>query len=286
VVEGADDRVDAALDEGQLALPGDLLAEAGAPPAEDAALAVEDDLVGQWHRLVEMRFVELIAAGARAVLIGLVLQRTFAALVADRAVERMVDQEELEHALLVFVHLLGGGLDHHAFGDVDGAGRLQLRHLLDFDQAHAADGDRRHLGMRAEDRDVDADLLGGVEDERPLGHGHRLTVDGERDLVGLHRGHQATASCTDFLKGQPFSEMCSWNSSRKNLITLRGNQVEASPRGQNERPSMLYPMSRSKSTSVALASPASKRSKRFAIQKVPSRQGVHLPQLSCWKNFT
>src|SRR5207237_8340799 len=94
VVEGADDGVDAALDEGQLALPGDLLAESGAPPAEDAALAVEDDLVGQWPRLVEMRVVELLAARARAVLIGLVLQRTFAALVADRAVARMVARGE------------------------------------------------------------------------------------------------------------------------------------------------------------------------------------------------
>src|SRR5207249_7190099 len=195
----------------------------------------------------------------------------FAALVADRAVERMVDQEELEHALLVLVHLLGSGFDDHALGHVDGTGRLQLGHLLDLDQAHAADGDGRHLGMRAKDGDVDADLLGGVEDERPLGHGHRLTVDGERDLVGLHRGHYATASCTVFLKGQPFSEMCSWNSSRKCLMTLRGNQVEASPRGQKERPSMLYPMSSSRSTSPGFASPASKRSKRFAIQKVPSR---------------
>src|SRR5205823_8563131 len=113
-----------------------------------------------------------------------------------------------------------------------------------------------------------------------------LAVDGECDLFGLHRRHQATASWTDFLKGQPFSEMCSWNSSRKNLITLRGNQVEASPSGQKERPSMLYPMSSSRSMSPGLASPASNWSKRFAIQKVPSRHGVHLPQLSCSKNFT
>src|SRR5207253_588119 len=222
----------------------------------------------------------------RSILKGLILQRAFAALVADRAVQGVVDQEELEHAFLVFVHLVGGGLDHHAFSDVDGAGRLQLRHLLDLDQAHPADRDRRHLGMRAEDRDVDADRLGGVEDQGALRHRDRLAVDRERDLVGLHGGHYATASCTVFLKGQPFSEMCSWNSSRKCLMTLRGNQVEASPRGQKERPSMLYPMSSSRSTSPGFASPASKRSKIFAIQKVPSRQGVHLPQLSWWKNLT
>src|SRR6202023_3021942 len=117
-------------------------------------------------------------------------------------------------------------------------------------------------------------------------HGGRLAVGGQCDLVGLHRGHYATSSWTVFLKGQPFSEMCSWNSSRKYLMTLRGNQVEASPSGQKDRPSMLYPMSSSRSMSPGLASPASKRSKRFAIQKVPSRHGVHLPQLSWWKNLT
>src|SRR5205807_402626 len=185
--------VDTPLDQRQLALSRDLLAEPGAAPAEDAALAVEDDLVGERHPFIEVRLRKFEAAGAGAILEGLVLQRAFAALIADRAVE------------------------------------------------------------------------------------------GEVDLVGLHRRHYATASCAVFLKGQPFSETCSRNSSRKYLMTLRGNQVEASPSGQKERPSMLYPMSRSRSTSVALASPASKRSKRFDIQKVPSRHGVHLPQLSWWK---
>ena len=121
----------------------------------------------------------------------------------------MVDQQKLEDALLVLVDLLGGRLDHHAVGDVDGTGWLQLGHLLHLDEAHPADGDRRHFRMGAEDGDVDANLLGGVEDEGPLGHRHRLAVDSECDLVGLHRCHQATASCIDFLKGQPFSEMCS-----------------------------------------------------------------------------
>src|SRR5439155_22987245 len=286
VVEGADDGLDAALDERQLAFPRDLLAEPRAAPAEDAALAVEDDLVGERHPFVEMRLLKLEAAGARTVLKGLVLQRALAALVADGAVEGVVDEEKLEHPLLVLADLFCRRLDDHALGDVDGAGRLQLRHLLDFDQAHAADRHGRHLRVRAENRDVDVDRLGGVENQRSLGHGDGLPVDRQRDLVGLHRGHQATASCAVLLKGHPFCETCSRNSSRKNLMTLRGNQVEASPSGQKERPSMLYPMSRSRSTSVAFASPASKRSKRFDIQKVPSRQGVHLPQLSWWKKFT
>src|SRR5207244_11128397 len=55
VVEGADDGVDTALDQRQLALTRDLLAEARAAPAEDAALAVEDDLVGERYPLIEVR---------------------------------------------------------------------------------------------------------------------------------------------------------------------------------------------------------------------------------------
>src|SRR2546426_2964073 len=126
VVEGADDGVDTALDQRQLSLPRDLLAEARAAPAEDAALAVEDDLVGERHALVEVRLLKLEAAGAGAVVEGLILQRAFAALVADRAVEGVIDEEELEHALLVLAELLGGRLLEHALGDVDVARRLQV----------------------------------------------------------------------------------------------------------------------------------------------------------------
>src|SRR5579864_2626279 len=239
IVVGADDGVDATLDKGQLALAGNLLAETRAAPAEDAALPIEHDLVRQRHRLVEMRLLEGEAAGAGTVLVGLILKRALTALVADRAIEWMVDQQELQHAPLVLLRLLGPGPDDHAVRDVDRAGRLELRHLLHFHQAHPADGHRRHLRMRAEDRNVDARRLGGVQDQGALGDDHLLAIDRDGDGVGLNGSHYATASSTGFLKGQPFSEMCCWNSSRKYLITLRGNQVEASPSGQNDRPSML-----------------------------------------------
>src|SRR5467141_4109282 len=173
------------------------------------------------------------------------------------SVERVVDQEELEHPLLVLLHLGCAGAHHHALGHVHGAGGLELGHLLHFDQAHPADGDRLHLGMRAEDGDVDSDLLGGIQDQRPLGDGDAHAVDLEGDLVGGD-GHQATMT-RSFRKGHACSLMCCSNSSRKYLMQLRGNQVEASPRGQNERPSMLLPISSSKSASPAFPSPSSIR---------------------------
>ena len=58
--------------------------------------------------------VLVIAAAVEAVAHRLVLQVALAALVADRAVERMVDQQELHHALARLLHHRRGGEDLHA----------------------------------------------------------------------------------------------------------------------------------------------------------------------------
>ena len=88
----------------------DLLAEAHAAGALDAAR----HLLGRHQRadvLVEDDPLLLdVARGRGAVADGEVLQLAFAALVADRAVERMVDQQELHHALLRLDRLLGLGV--------------------------------------------------------------------------------------------------------------------------------------------------------------------------------
>ena len=67
---------------------GHLLGEAGAPVAQDAALAVEVDRLGDGDRLGVVPLLLDPARLARAVGHGLVLQRALAALVAHRAVER------------------------------------------------------------------------------------------------------------------------------------------------------------------------------------------------------
>ena len=76
-----------------------------------------------------LRFV--VARGDAAIAHREVLQLAFAALVADRAVERMVDQQELHHALLRLDRLLRVGAHLHAFGDRRRAGRQRLGRLLD-----------------------------------------------------------------------------------------------------------------------------------------------------------
>ena len=61
---------------------------------------------------------------------------------------------KLNLRLAIFQHRLAGGpVDHRA---------------ANFDQALAAHADRLHLGVVAEDRDIDADLFGGVHDQGAL----------------------------------------------------------------------------------------------------------------------
>ena len=100
VGEGVDLGLVAAVLEVDQRVAGDVLGEAGAAVAQDAALAVEGDEVADRDRLLEVALLLDEPALARAVGHRLVLQRALAALVADRAVERVVDEEELEDAVL------------------------------------------------------------------------------------------------------------------------------------------------------------------------------------------
>src|SRR3954468_72831 len=79
---------------------GDLLREPRAPRTEHAPLAVEQHLRGDGDRLLEGALLVAEAALGRPVGEGLVLQRALAALVADRAVERVVEEQELQRSLL------------------------------------------------------------------------------------------------------------------------------------------------------------------------------------------
>src|SRR5690606_3200070 len=95
---GADLLVLAAVHHAELLDPGDLVEEADAARAVDAAGHVGRDQ--RPEVLVEHAALVLFEARViRPVEQGQVLQVALAALIADRAVERMVDQEELEHAL-------------------------------------------------------------------------------------------------------------------------------------------------------------------------------------------
>ena len=82
--------------------------------------------------------VLLVAAAVETVTHGLVLQVAFAALVADRAVERMIDEQEFHHPTAHFANFRGVGFDHHAVADRHRARRDWFRRVFHVDQAHAA----------------------------------------------------------------------------------------------------------------------------------------------------
>jgi len=126
--------LDAPVRDGELAALGDLVGKAGAARAVDAALGVERHARAQLHALRLVHLAELKARALRPVLVGLDLERAVPGLVADRAVERVVGQQELQVVRLRLAHLVAGAvrLDDHPVGQVDRAARLQARQVLNF----------------------------------------------------------------------------------------------------------------------------------------------------------
>ncbi len=124
----------AAADGAELRHAGDLAGEADAARALDAAR--HDGLDQRADIFVlDRALVFLVAAGIHAIGHGLVLQIAFAALVADRAIERMVDQQEFHHAFARLLHHRRLGVEdfrravfvRRQILDAHGAGGLRLR---------------------------------------------------------------------------------------------------------------------------------------------------------------
>ena len=97
-------------------IAGDLIGEPGAPRTQHAALAVQQNLREMLIGLAKVRLTSCEPGFGAAVGHRLVLQRALAALVAHRAVQRMVDQQQFHHAVLRLVGGLGRvlGAHHHA----------------------------------------------------------------------------------------------------------------------------------------------------------------------------
>ena len=160
---GGDLHVLAAADGAQLLDAGDFRHEADAARAVDAAVHERLDQRAD-VLLFDGALVLDVARAAEAVGHRLVLQVALAALVADRAVERMVDEQEFHHAFARLLHQRAGGEDvarravpvGRQVGDAHGARGDGLGDALHLDQAHAAvAGDRQALVV-AEARDLGA----------------------------------------------------------------------------------------------------------------------------------
>ena len=189
-LEGGDLAAVAAIDDVDLRVGLDLAHEPHAARAQDAAVAVQHQRrpeidVGADTLAVEHPPRELHAALVGAEAVGEVLERTLAALVADGAVERVIDQQELEDAGAGLDDVWRLGRDDHAVGHRRRAGRLQLRHLFDLDDADAAGAVDAEARMVAVVRDLDAALDGGLEHRFALGNGDGAPIYRQRD--GIHK---------------------------------------------------------------------------------------------------
>jgi len=101
-----------------------------------------------------------------------------------RTVERMIDQEELEHPRARLDHVGGLRVHHHAIGAGCRARRLQLRHLLDLDDADAARAVDAEAGVIAIVGKLDAVLESRLKD--CLAFFDRQFAAVNRDLDRIH----------------------------------------------------------------------------------------------------
>ena len=158
---------------------GHFLGKAHAAGAVNAA--GHDRLHDRPHIFLGHRaLVQLIAAAALAIGHSLILQIALSALIADRAIKWMVDQQKLHHAFAGVLDHLAIGADFLAVGGRQGATRLRLgRPRLHFDQAHPAiAGDAQPL-MIAEARDFLARQFARLQHGGASGNFDFLSVYGD-----------------------------------------------------------------------------------------------------------
>ena len=214
----------------QLVGAGHLAGEADAARAHDAAVAVEQDVRAD----VLLRVLDLLleeAALPAAVLVRVVLQVALARLVAHRAVDRVVDQQELHDRLLVGHRARAVGGDHHAVRAVGLAGGLQLAHGLELaalgvrhrhlGKADPAVGRDRHGRVVAVVRDLHVVAESDLEDLLALGELVRGAVD--RDL-----GH-GRKKCSAL---PPHGDAAG---SRKSITAAEASRNRGSPRRRRTR---------------------------------------------------
>src|SRR5206468_1901142 len=131
------------IDDVDLRVAVDVAHEAHAARAQNAALTIEHQGRPEVDVTLDAVTVKYPPGEFHPALVGPerireVLQRTFAAFVAHRTIERVIDEQELEHARARFDDLRRARADDHAVRADSRAGGLQLRHLLNLDDTHAA----------------------------------------------------------------------------------------------------------------------------------------------------
>src|SRR5947208_446115 len=176
----------------------DFLAETNAAGAENAAFVIKRHPRTDLHIFRFLNFVLEKARFRIAVINAELLQTTFARLIANRAIERMIDEEKFHHAALTLFHQRRISADGHAVGHILRAGNLWTRYPVDdrfaigaefrfairaepweshFDQTHPAIPRRRELLVVTIARHITPGLLARLDHARPLRKLTPLAVD-------------------------------------------------------------------------------------------------------------
>ena len=122
----------------------------------------------------------VIARAAAAIGDRLILQIALAALIADRAIERVVDEQELHHPFAGLLDHRAVGTDFLTIGGGQRAACLRLgRPGLHFDQTHAAIARDAEPLVIAEARDFLARQLARLQHSRARRDFDFLTVYGD-----------------------------------------------------------------------------------------------------------
>jgi len=191
---------------------GNLVANSNAACAHDAALGVVDDRRAEANafRLVD-RLGELALRGT-LMLVVVVLELALAGLIADRAIDRMIEEQELLHRRLGGLHLVVGGRNNHVLSGGELTCGLKLRlgrgnvlalgfverelwhcHLaaaLDVHEAHPAVCRDRQPGVPTVVRDLDALAPRGFHDR--LASLERNLFPIQCEFSHLKRSHSQT----------------------------------------------------------------------------------------------
>ena len=126
--------------------------------------------------------------------VGEVLELALTGLVADRTIERMVDEQHLEHGLPRLEGLVGVNVHHLAFSHGRRARGRELGRLLHLDETHpanAGDGKARVVAVMGDQNPRD---LCRFEDGGAFRHRDRTILD--REIHHLLLRHYATAAVT------------------------------------------------------------------------------------------
>ena len=160
----------------QFHVAGDFLHEAHAAGAVDAAGHVGGDQRAEVfveHDALFFTIARLVAAVADRQ----ILQLAFAALVANRAIQRVIDEQKLHHGLLRPHGVFRMRPHFHAVGHGRGTGGQRLGRLFYLHQTHAAVGGNRQLAVIAKVRNVDASEVGCFHHGATFVYLERFSVD-------------------------------------------------------------------------------------------------------------